>query len=354
MDKAIQFAIHVAAASTKEIGLILIIFVLIESLKAVQAIDNLITKGRQGATRAAGGRLKDFAKRADQSRQIRALGGGKVFGRGKYRRRAKRDALNNAVGAEANRAQAEYISGLAQRDEVFRSKLAGGTPIGGYGATEEAMQRALAAAITVKANLEADEVKAANAVIQSANISSGELQKLAKGIDGVDGSGNAVKSSKAMQIAAIQHQAQTSVDNINDLLNDAAKGGWDSKSRQALADTLASSSSRPAYVGQKALEDIRQGVSKTAETLAAEAVSAGTYSADKIASADKDEVRFVGEVAVNHNPGSDPVNQKAWADAKATLEANATTALNDTRLNVKLGKSKKQVEAVSNGVVPPR
>lgn len=340
MEEALRIVMQIAGQGTKMIALIAVILLLNETLKGIGVLHNLITKGRSASNQAAQGPLKDFAKRADLRRDIRAHNGEGVFGGGLRRRRTRRKAVMSALEAEANYQHGAYVAGQAQGNEAFRQQLAGGSR-----ATAGAIQRALATAINTQFSIEAEEVKAANAVIKDLNLSDAQLQSLAKGNDATNEDGDIVaRNSQSMQIAAIQRQAQTTVHNINDLLDQAAEGGMDEKARQALAESLGSSGSRPAYVGAAALEGIRQGVSKNARGLAVDALNSGAYASEKIADADKDELHFVANTAA-----TDPGVKSA---AKVTVRANARKVIDDPRLRAKIGKSLDRVLDLRDGKNP--
>ena len=237
-------------------------------------------------------------------RNMRALNGAGQFGRGAVVRwGARRKAVSSGRESEANRANTEYIAGQAQTNDNFKNSAAGGTSVFGKTAQKadpNAIQRTLANAINVSAKLEADEVNAASAVIKNAQLTQNQMQTIATGgtVKGIGG--------QAAQIAAIQKQAQGRHEDIAGLLDAAAAGGALSgpgnvKQREALADALASSSSRPTYVGQGALQAIREDRSEDAAHTVAGAIKANAYSTEKIALGDKDELEFVVKVA--NSPG---------------------------------------------------
>jgi len=125
----------------------------------------------------------NIRKRQEGRRAIRALNGsGSVFGGGKYRREAKRNAIDKGIEGEVARSQAGFVSSQAQGVDAFRNQLAGGRRFGpGRAAGDEAQQRALANAINVQAKIEADEVTAAKAILQTLNLDVSQKADLEQG-----------------------------------------------------------------------------------------------------------------------------------------------------------------------------
>lgn len=254
------------------------------------------------------------------------------------RRRARRDAVLNNRQSEMSRANAAYVSSLASGNPRFRGQLA-------RGSAEGADMRALATAMNTEARIEADEVSAATAVIRSMNLSREQLRKLAEG-------GEAAGLSGATNFGVRQASIQRVIDTrdnegVNKLLEASAQGKLDEKTRIGLADALAKSSERPAYVSQGAIASIRlhgkpdtDGTtisSKTAEQLAAEAIKNNTYSVDKIANGDREELDYVAGIA----------ETVGTADDRKQLATNANTALNDPRYSGKINKNVTEVKKLA-------
>lgn len=120
-------------------------------------------------------RMRKGAERVRQDaegrRGIRALNGGRVFGRGKYERRAKRDAISAGIKREQEGAQRQFIAEEISKnggDNSLANRVAGGS-VGRFtpNADPAALQRAIAGAqLTIdKAtaeNIEAEAVTVRN------------------------------------------------------------------------------------------------------------------------------------------------------------------------------------------------
>lgn len=333
--------------SLEIIPLILVYGAVQASLAGIKAVQSMVSGASRKAQDASGKWSSDFRKRQEGRREIDALGGnGSPLGRFKYGRRARRDAITKGIETEAGRARAGYIAGLAEKDEDFRQRLAGGGV--GREASPEALQRALAGAISVQAKVEADEVSAASAIIKNANLDLNDLRQLsaggsAKGLDG---------SSIAVRRAAMQSLVQANdVAGINNLVDNSRLWGRDlnatpkeradgDKLRRTLAESLGNSGSRPAYLSRGVLANIENGTNtQDASQLLDAAIDNGTYSAKAIADADKDELELLAN-ALNARPA--PLTQAA-----ADVRSNADTALKDPRLSTGVGKNRAQAERVA-------
>ena len=264
---------------------------------------------------------------------------GGLFGAG-ARRKAKLGAIDTSLDSEAKRAETTFMGKEVYGNERLRRKMAGT-------ADSDATQRVLANAIKVNAKIEADEVEAATAVIKDPKLKAtrDEVRTLASG-GSVARIGDAGQS-ESLRAAAVKQAVETNdVKAIEDLWNQSKT--WSDSMRGHFADSLQSSSNRPAYIGQGALSDLREGGAKLKDMreVVAGAIQAGAYSPDKIATADKDELHIVAEVSTNmsSNPALVPfVN---------TLMANANTARTDPRLSAVIGKNKENIELIVTHTKP--
>lgn len=301
-----------------------------------------------------------FRNGRQQLRDARALNGERRFGGSFVRRGARRQAVLGQRERNYNNAKSGYIAdqslstdvNLAQRTLAAATggKL-GGKSQGdqlldkmGEGGGEGGRSAALAQAVSVQAKIEAEEVTAAAAVIKNLNLDRNQdaMRKLSMGMaaGGLDGSSSAVRAA-AMKNVVDSHD----VKGVNDLLDNV--GTMDTKTREAFADSLASSSQKPEYVGQSAISNIRQhgeldasGTPITAMNstqLTVEAIKNNTYSVDKLATGDKDELIHVAKIA------ADPAN----GTNNAQLKANATIATTDPRYSGRIAKNKTVVEDIT-------
>ncbi len=272
---------------------------------------------------------------------MRALQGKGLPGKSSYARwRARRGAISSGRESELNRARSEYVSGeIPKSNSGFANAAAGGSMFGSAG--NDATQRAIAGAINTTAKLELEEITAAGVVLKNAKLDQREIRRLSKGED-VTKNGMKLSGSGAMRAAAIQQTvASNDISHINELWNESKDWG-DNKEhntlRQALADSLASSSSRPAYIGQGAISALRTGTNTTIEQTIKDAVAANAYSPEKIVSADKDELATVISTI---NSASDVTD-----DAKQAFMLNAEKALTDDNLSVKISKNRDEIKNI--------
>jgi hypothetical protein len=298
-------------------------------------------------------------KRQEGRRAIRELNGEKTMGFGKFRRSANKSRIETGIESEKKRAEAIYLSNKTVDSEAFRNKAAGGLNVGGPNAPQEAMQRALNSAIDVQAQIEVSEIKAASAQIEHAAIPNEMIQALALGHqtykhindDGSKEDRNVtLGNSLAMRKAAIQQQVGSGqADKISELVDQY--GGKKGEESKILANALQSSGSRPGWIGAGAIEAIRQGEATgnaakgltTTQSQMESAIKSGAYSADKMVTADADELKMLASYV--HS-----TNDKATAEQKVARDAlvkNAQTALSDPILSTKLGKRGSNIEAIA-------
>jgi hypothetical protein len=286
-----------------------------------------------------------FRGRQEGRRAIRAFNGG-PGNFGKYSRAAKRSAVASGVDAEMKRAQSSYVAKEALGDDAFRNRLAGGRTFG-PNASAEAVNRAIAGAVSIQAKVEADEVTAASAVIKHLNLDRNQaaMRDLSMGVSthGLDGNSHAVRAA-AMQNVVNGHD----VKGVNDLLD--ASAGMDEKTRGALADSLEHSKEKPTYVGQSAITGIRQHgetdasgrtiVAKNSTQLTVEAIDNNAYSVTAIANGDREELEHVATVAADATLVS--------PTSRAKLAANATMARDDPRYSGHVGKNATIVDDIAH------
>lgn len=317
-----------------------------------------------------------YRKNRQQLRDARALGGANQLGRGAFiRRRARREAALGQRQRTYNSNKADYIADQALSNKIglgqralnaatfgrFGGKTQGEQLLGqmAKGGGDAARSAALASAVNAKQTIEADELKAAKVTFDYVNVNREEAQAVSRGEsitkNGItlDGGDHAMRTA-AMQKVIDTHDTQ----GVNQLLDSVANGQMDDeRTRTAFADALANSSERPAYVGQSAIANIRQHGKETevrdaqgqpvlnpdgskqmttvhassSTDLAATAINNNTYSTQKVASGDKDELAFILKQA--------ETNQKVTAAGKADLAKNATAAATDPRYAGQVSKN---------------
>jgi hypothetical protein len=201
--------------------------------------------------------------------------------------------------------------------------------------------------------IETEDIKASAKQLDNKNFTKLQLRQLATGqnvtSDGTS-AGNVVMANtdKNLRSAAIQKMVATNdVKGINDAWDTSST--WDDSLRLTFAASLQSSSSRPAYITGGALEDLRQGGAaniKTTQQRVEEAINKNVYSAEKIATADKDELHVVANAA--HSGVRSGAIQAA---EHMVLVRNAALAQTDPILSTKIGKNAGHVTDISTGSV---
>jgi hypothetical protein len=319
----------------------------------------LVDRAKKGAA--------GYRSNRQQLRDARALNGGFQFGRGsQVKRNARRQAVLAQRERNVNNARSGYIAkaSLDSSQSATQQALAwatdgskGGKTKGDQlvgkmaaGGGDAAKSGALAQALTIQNKLEAEEVTAASATIKALNLTGTQKRELAGGgeITTADGRKLNAGSDIALQRAAMQSVADTAdIKGMNDLVDQSK--GWSGangdKLRQSLADTIGASGNRPSYMSQGNLEKVRQGQGKSSTEMIEEAIGNNTYSAEKIATTDKDELNAVAAVAAASTNVSVAEKQK--------LVNNAHEALTDDKLKVKVGKNLAVVQNIRTNTPPP-
>lgn len=325
-------------------------------------------------------RAEGLGERIEGRRQIGALTGnrpGWMPGSRKYRNQAEREAMNAGIARNVRSGEASYIANRALTDPRFRNSLAGGVNAPnmpglrslGTTAPVGAQNAAMANAIQNQQSIRADEIKAGSMVLQHMDVNQDDSRALARGEDAAGLSG----SDAAVRAAAMQRVANTGdIAGMNQLLNaiDETRADgtqvFDRAARQDLIDALSSSSEKPAYLSSSALAGLRAGNplggdqrdaqgnavrdTKTdgtnlsiSEQLVVNAIKNNTYSASKIAGADREDLE-----ALNHVMGDATIDNSVLSTAaRDAVRANANNAQNDSRLKSQIGKNRAEVEALA-------
>jgi hypothetical protein len=313
-------------------------------LNRVGAFINNPNKGPFDKLRKGAERVANDEKARRQARAYNGTGRFPWQG-ASYRRQARRAAVTAQLGNNAQRAQQQYLAQQAQNNPAFLNTLAGGNRLNGATPNQQALARALASAIEVNVKADIEEVKASSALIENANLNRDDLRALAGGgsAGGLDASTNLALRRAAMQSVV----ASNDIHGMNNLVDDSRSWTGDSgdKMRKTLADSLASSSARPAYIGQGAIAAIKNNSNtSTAQELVEKAIADNAYSPEKIAKADKDELNFVANVVKN--------NTTITTTDRVRLSANATRALQDPKLSQTIGKNLENVQHIEDGTAP--
>lgn len=283
-------------------------------------------------------------------RNTKALEGSGQLGRGAFVRwRARRNAVGEGRKSEKNRANTEYVAEQIEKNAGFRSDVAGGGII--IKAGDDAMQRALASSINAQSKLEAEELNAASVVLKNARLTQDQTRALAAGgsVTASNGTSLNAGASSAVRAAAIQQTvASADVAGMNALWAQSKSWGDNAegaKLREAFADSLQSSSSRPSYYGQGAIAGLRTNDHDNDVTSVVEkAIKENVYSAKKIAAGDKDELNIVAQVASTSTRISDNDKQR--------LMLNAEQAITDPLLKNEVAKNIQVISALRENQRP--
>lgn len=225
----------------------------------------------------------------------------------------------------------------------------------GYGNTQTAYGIELAEAQWEK------DVKAAQVQLSQLNLGQDQLRELANGGDAYERdstgglvmkNGKPVKimssaSNKALQAASIQNVvANNDIDGINELWDKSMSWNNDKdiKSKYTLADSLMKSSNRPAWYGAGAIATMRNNTDhKNHKSLVEKAINDQVYSPEKIASADKDELKILANSVKDAEMGG---YKNISRDKHQVLVNNAYYATTDSILKSKIGKNKNNIESI--------
>jgi len=272
-----------------------------------------------------------YHKDRQNIRNARALSSNSKFGRSAFVKwGARRNAIKAGRESEMNRANTTYIAGQSENNAAFRNKVAGGTSF--TQAAEGGDQRALANAINTNLKLEADEVSAAKAVIENANLSGDERQKLAMTgkYEKMDASGKiiATYSGKTMQKAALQEQLRTgSMAQIHEIAENSGSARLKEFS-QTISTGIASNgvASKNPALGGKTLDAIAQGRvtnSTDLDNVILGAIKEGKYTAESMATMHDDSRQRAIDLAIAARAAGDSSYYDALKDAKAKLLASS-------------------------------
>lgn len=236
-QEAVDWVLKIAGAA---IAILPLVFT-VALIKGAKGIVGTVA-GRMQGSRAAKG-VSGFGERVGDNVSGRRRGNamkGKGFWGGRmgagYRMSARSRAVHAGIQEESKRSERDYIDNLADKDEKFRSKVAGGLPglerltNGLLGAADPAaLQRALAGAKFSIEKAEAEEVKAAHATIDTKNEK--EINDLLEGKNG--------PQSAAMQAAALERLVKVgSMKSIEKAVDTYGGSGESNIQTRSLANAL--------------------------------------------------------------------------------------------------------------------
>ncbi|MCA9327653.1 hypothetical protein KDA14_03950, partial [Candidatus Saccharibacteria bacterium] len=339
--KAASWTLGLVAVGVAVAPLMAVYAVLKGALSAAGAIGGTLSsmaqKGRGAGSRAT----KGFDERRQKRFGIQALGDGRrakainAITAGQYRRRAKRSAIDNGLEGELKRAQQKYVADQIGKDSGLAEKIAGGGIL--TGASEAGTQRAIAGAQLTIQRATAEAIEAESILLRGAGLD--QLRSQAAGGAGI---------SEAQQIAAAQMVVNNAdYEGINQLVDkfSASTASNARELRIALSEALQKSSSRPAYLSQGALAELRTGAKPMdSQALVRNSIENNTYAPEVMARTSKDELSLVGDIALNDAGVS--------GAAKAGFVNNAASALSDPQLERQLSKNKEVITAIAGASRP--
>jgi hypothetical protein len=359
--EAQEFVVEIMGAGVAIIPLAITPVVMKTTGSVLNRFGGAINNPSKGPFDRAKNAAEGYRKNRQQLRDARALNRGRRFGGSVVRRQARRAAVLKQRERNYNNANAKYIADTSLSNDVSNVQKAVGWATAGEmgnrtrgdqfvgemarggGEPQAARSAALAQAITVQAKIEAEEVTAASAVIKNMNLDRNQeaMRQLSQG-----NAAGGLSSTHAMRTAAMQNVVNShDITGVNQLLDNVRS--MDEKTRESFADSLANSKERPQYVGQTAISEIRQHdgittIAKNSTQLVATAIDNNTYSVDKIANGDREELQYVLKIAQDSTVRT---NNKQ-------LKANAKTAMTDTKYAGQISKNAGVVEDISNLRLP--
>lgn len=281
-------------------------------------------------------------ERQEGRRSIRAMNGGAVFGGGRFRRHARREAISQGIKGEANRATNQFIAEEIEGNKAFRNQVAGGSR-GLYtpDATEDAMQRALSNAKLTIDKAVAEDIQAESVIVR--NFDASQLK-------GVLADTNASEAKKA---AAMQRLIKVSdpggADGYANEVNTAIASSSEIL-RRATAESLAKDG--PGFIKGSDVDKIATGVAassgSTLQSIAAKNVADGVYSQEKMVDETHGNLQFAFDnaVKVDVTTGAiDRTGQQNMVNTASQLNANPN-------LNGKIKHNRTAIDDLRTGARP--
>lgn len=329
-DPIIKIAVQTAGAAAQIMPLILIKTIISGATSLIQRVTGVVNNPNKGPfdrMRKGADRIRE---RQENRRSIRAMNNGRVFGGSRFRRNARREAIDQGIKQQKNIADAGYVADKAEKDTSFRNQIAGGTSLNK--ATDAAGRAALANAINVQAKLTADQVNATKAVIENLNLPFNDLATIAMG----GNSGNLSGADETTRRAAIQIALKKST--VDDAESIIKSSGLSRTAYQDIADGLVSSglTNKATHLGGKTLDDIAQGKIKTDNDLddsVMDHMNKGKYSAETIVNQDADSMKRVAKIA---SAGVAPDGTTLDPTVKLAIKKAASQVITDPRLKSRI------------------
>lgn len=189
-------------------------------------------------------------------------------------------------------------------------------------------------------NLEVENVKAAAAQIDQANINGADLRRVAMGdkAGGLNGGDASMRAAAAAELAD-----RGDYGGLADAW-DSVRNSGDSQSMRVFANTLSRTSNKPAYIGAGALQLMREGNADSHDEVAVSGVNSGAYSPEKLASSSRQELDYVGRL-IDHGE----TDRRGNMVNIAVLQGAANTAISNPEINKAIGKNRDKIAAFNVG-----
>lgn len=335
--------------------------------------DNTVAHHIRGRQYAAEGAVKNYKTASDIAwDEAGATDMNKVTGN-------RYAAFHDQAMAQVTQAQ---VNGYRQGTAQAMQKIDYATAITGGNGSAQALQladalakeaagiddvtgpdSARASAVAFLKKSKADSIVEGRALSQHFNLSSTDRQNLAKGISvtGYDRNGVArtftAADSEYVQLSAIEDQiSQGTVEEATELIMLSGRGRALYEHREAIVDAMIKGGvpQKAAFFSGKALDDIRSGKMLNTYDLHKSAVSQvakGKLSAEVLLNQDKksmDVIVDAVEQAVRGQVTLDGDQAIALGSELDRLFASADRALNDPRINARLGERKGGMERLAN------
>ena len=277
-----------------------------------------ILKGSLNATGAIGAKIQGFAnKRQEAAISNSRLGAyKKAFDRNKEIRRAQ---VHGGVYRGRN-PLLRADSALSRFSNRYAGKV--GTQVAQQGAS-------------LANKLEVENVQAASAQIQQANLDNNALSRLANGerVQGINGSD---ASTRAAAMEALVQRGEYS--SLQQAWNGVVDGD-DNETKRIVAQSMSRSSNKPTFMSGGDLQALSEGGSNATLRLESMAARGGDrYSSDSIAEAPAPELDFVISNG-GHN-------------ASVAMQQAAANALGHQEIAKKIGNTRGQITVIANGRAP--
>ncbi len=303
-----------------------------------------LLKGSLAATGALGAKLQGLSDKAS-GRVGKKIGSDTQFGAFAKARQRNAQIKRAQIQGGVFKGKSPIGRGMSRlNNAINNSRLSGSM------GTRTAQQ---GAALANK--LEIENVDAANAQIEQANVDVKDLEKLASGgkAGGLDGGDAATQAAAMTQLAKRGEMASMAT------AWDAAKGGK-SENRKAVANALARSPDRPQFLPQSSLQEMRDGGGKvdsstgkrapikSFQAAALEGIQSGAYSPEGMSKASAQELGYAHQVASDHYTAHKGTDPNAGVAMQKLINA-AHAAKSDSSISKNISKNGDVIDSLAAG-----